>query len=234
MPKDAAAVAAKNHNSSLSQAQFEDIVSELIDIDAEIAALKVRRKKVRQHGKARGAVMGEIDEAMKLAKMSAEELVERQQRVSTYLTYLRVPVGFQFELLNGVAQVVDIDKKRPAKERKQILARVRDAGFRAAMLGDDITDNPHAPNGDAGQAWMEGWHEGNGRRQEERDLGFVDADEEDVEDDAAEDDVDDTDDDRHEDDLGDDELDDDDPDDDDFDDDDLDADFDDDDVEEET
>lgn len=167
MPKDTAPGPGHNSELEMSEEDFLRFVADHEDIDAKIEALKVERGRLRKRAKAGGIKLKQFDDARRDADMSRADVQDKFLHHTTYLKWLRAPIGTQFEL--HLDPIIDDDESEEADEA--IIERaVQDAtaeGFFAGLRNADPATNPHEGNSAAGQAWIKSHHDGLNRRNHE-------------------------------------------------------------------
>jgi hypothetical protein len=105
----------------------------------------------RKQMKADGINLQVFDAVRKLAKLDPADIIDALNTQTLY---------GQFDGVVPFTQLSFIDALDMSDEA--IAQRARGAGLIAGREGRDMSDNPNAPDSEAGQAWIQGWHEGQG------------------------------------------------------------------------
>lgn len=140
----------EGHNSALTPDQRSALrmhhVKRLLDIDAEMAPLRQRRKELRAEAKGDGFKLSEIDAAIRLATMEDTSIFvsEIKELIEIAKAFNALPPGEQGDLFPD---------RRPVDER------CFDEGKVAGLAGKN-PEPPYGADSENGQAWMRGWHEG--------------------------------------------------------------------------
>lgn len=173
MSKDGAPI---GHNSQIeiSESRFLSYVAAHGDLEQQIEALNGKRRKLRKSMKADGIRLAEFDAFQKFHLMARADVEDHFRHLEQYLKWGRHPIGTQFSLnLGGGGDDFE--------DEAAVIARANEgsveAGFWAGLRNEPMSENPHDEGTDAGQAWIEAWHDGQARRKAE-DVDPLDDDDE--------------------------------------------------------
>lgn len=152
------------HNSTIEigEGKYHAYVAAHADLDAEIEGLKAKRKKLRKKMRADGIRLVQFDAAQTLAAMKRSDVEDHFLHLKQYMTWNRHPIGTQFGLDLGEPQEGDFE------DEDVVLAKAKESaiqeGFWAGITNKPMSENPHDDNTDAGQAWIQAWHDGQEKR----------------------------------------------------------------------
>lgn len=143
-------------NSTLTEADFLALVHKHASATAKLKAAQSERKALRKQMRAAGVVLGDFDAAVRMTEWPREEVTETFENRVQYLRWLRVPIGFQFDLF----EALDADAQDDDERLAALVAGAETEGWQKAVLGGAEADNPHEANAPAGQAWIKGFRDG--------------------------------------------------------------------------
>jgi ribosome modulation factor len=124
---------------------LQKIMKEERKKDEAVNALRSARKAA----KADGVSLKTLDSVRHLMKLDQGELADDFNEFVRYARLLEVPVYSQLSLF---------EVGEPSME--DTCARAKADGLRAGKLGHDQSTCPHDPTAPAGQAWLDGYHDG--------------------------------------------------------------------------
>lgn len=139
--------AGAGHN--LTDDAFYEHTQAIVKANAALEVARANRQAVRKLAKAAGVELGILDAKLKMAEWEPSEIRSHYATDARYAELLRLPVGTQLDLLEGV----------PEAARPDIDWQSR--GFLAATTKLGVPGQPPADvPADQVQNWMQGWQEG--------------------------------------------------------------------------
>lgn len=158
---DGTVTATEGHNRiGFDRQTFDKHCAIIGHAEAEMAIAREKLKKARKQAKADGILLKRFDAMRHLADLPRSEQELQLLHDQSYLQWLRAPVGYQFTLsIDGSGDAFDDESEASAEAR--IVEEAKGAGWRAGLKGDVFEDQgPHGAATPAGQAWIEGYREG--------------------------------------------------------------------------
>lgn len=134
-----------NASEGLVLLHLQKIVAAEKKKDEAVNALRTARKAAKTDG----VDLSVLDMVRSLGKLDEHELTHGYNQLVTYSQFLSVPVYNQLSLF---------DPPNPSED--DIIDIASGKGLRAGKLGQDQGSSPYEPGSAAGQAWLEGWHQG--------------------------------------------------------------------------
>ncbi len=124
---------------------------------AAVKLAQAQRNKTRKGMRADGIILRVFDRTETLAGMSRAEQQTEMAHTEAYLKWHRAPAGTQFSLTLVPNDAFDDDDE--AAEAR-VVEDAKGAGWRAGLAGEWQAASPYTTDTPPGQAWLEGWHEG--------------------------------------------------------------------------
>lgn len=134
-----------NASEALVLLHLQRIVAAEKKKDEAVNALRTTRKAAKSDG----VDLSVLDMVRGLGKQDEHELTHGYNQLVTYSKFLSLPVYSQLGLFDP-----------PIPSEDDILDIATGKGLRAGKLGQDQGSNPYEPGTPAGQAWLEGYHQG--------------------------------------------------------------------------
>lgn len=142
------------HNSMLDRDQFLFLRGQLMLADQEMAEVRNKRKKLRQHLENNGIALEELDDANRFADMESDTVLAKIQRQIQYAQWMGLPIGHQVSFFDSAAV--------PPAPASSLLQMAYDDGYRLGLVGQNVDKQKWLPLSPEGMRHIEGWDDGQG------------------------------------------------------------------------
>lgn len=141
--------AGPGHNSEMTDEQrlrlLRGHMDKVTGLKTKIASLTGELRSTYKTAKGDGIPKWEIDFALDLEKDEDDKMLERRRRETELARLLNHPIGTQFDMFDS--------------DPRPLVERATEEGKQAGLKGKDCSP-PHAPNTEAYEGWVSGWHQG--------------------------------------------------------------------------
>ena len=143
-----------DHNGGVTGDIFCRSARLIADAEAKVEEAKKGLKEVEKRVKDDGVDLKDLRYIMKEAKGDPTQYIERLNRRTQYLAWLRAPVA------KALSRIEPYDPDMADMSEEEREQYWKDQGFQAGLRADNRDTCPHDPNSRGGQCWLEGWEEG--------------------------------------------------------------------------
>lgn len=143
-----------SRNSFAEDAIVAHNLGKLMRAKAELDTATGNFRSVCKHIEAKGINLKAAKAALTIKKSGkVEETIEYLKDLFEYLLILGMPI-----------EKKQLDLFRVDQHDRDIIAKARERGRYSGLMGHGTDQNPHAPDSEAGQAWLEAFHDGTEER----------------------------------------------------------------------